>query len=401
MIGVTVEEAINIMLETTPIIKEIETVALLKSGGRILAVDMAAPIDQPPFNRAPVDGYACKAEDTMGASKEEPVKLKVVAEIHAGDYKEMVLQKGEAVRIMTGAAIPEGCDCCIRQESTNYGEEEVEFYEALKPFDNYCYQGEDFKKGTVLLTKGIKLGYVEIGILASMGYSEIPVYKKPKVALLTTGDEVTTPGQRLLPGKIYNSNLSLLVARMMELGIEVGHIITPPDDARAVAGAIAQVAPDVDVILTTGGVSVGKKDILHEALPLLGAKRLYWRVKLQPGTPVIYSIYKDKPVISLSGNPFGAITTFELLVRPVLAKMGQEESLLTFKGEGIMRDAFPKVSKNRRYIRAIYKEGKVSLPKGLHASGILSSMIGCNCLVEIPAGTKGLEIGDQVVVVRL
>ncbi|MEG0578608.1 MAG: molybdopterin molybdotransferase MoeA, partial [Niameybacter sp.] len=273
--------------------------------------------------------------------------------------------------------------------------------ETLKPYANYCYQGEDFKKGDQLLTQGMKIGYVEIGILASMGYDQVPVYRKPQVALLTTGDEVTPPGQPLLPGKIYNSNLSLLVARMLELGIEVRHIVTPKDDAKTVATAMEQVEKDVDLIVTTGGVSVGKKDILHDALPQLGAERVFWKVKLQPGTPVIYSLYQGKPILSLSGNPFGAVTTFELLARPLLAKMSHDEGLCPTLVKGVMEDAFPKASKNRRYIRAIYQEGKITLPKGLHASGVLSSMLGCNCLVEIAPGTPGLEIGDTVTVVRL
>ncbi|MGL4799440.1 MAG: molybdopterin-guanine dinucleotide biosynthesis protein B [Cellulosilyticaceae bacterium] len=401
MIGVTLEEALAMMVATTSVKREVIQVPILQSLGYILAEDQCAPLDQPPFHRAPVDGYACKSEDLVGATSDQPVQLQVVAEVMAGAYYEGSIQKGEAIRIMTGAAIPEGCDCCVRQESTDYGEDTVAIYEPVKAYGNYCFQGEDFQKGSILLTKGMKIGAIEVGILASMGYSHVKVYRKPKVALLTTGDEVVAPGEPLGLGKIYNSNQALLVARMYELGIDVSHIITPPDEGEAVAQAIRQVIEEVDVVLTTGGVSVGKKDILHEALPLLGAERIFWKVQLQPGTPVIYSIYKQKPILSLSGNPFGALTTFELLMRPLIGFMGQDESFLPRRTGGVMADAFNKASKKRRFIRARYHEGKVYMPSGLHSSGVLSSMLGCNCLIEIKPGTEGLQVGDAVTVILL
>ena len=183
------------ILQYTPVINETEEVELNKAGGRILAQDMVAEFNNPPFDRSPVDGYACKAEDLAGASSEHPVKLKVMEEIDAGQYSERVVESGQAVRIMTGAAIPKGCDCCIFQEDTDYGEETVEIYREVKQWDNYCFAGEDFKKGTTLLKKGTHIGYVEAAVLAGMGAAKVPVYRRPKVVLLTTGDEVVEPGR--------------------------------------------------------------------------------------------------------------------------------------------------------------------------------------------------------------
>ena len=177
-----VEEAIEQLLMYTKAVQEAETVSLLSANGRILAEDMKAERDNPPFDRAPVDGYACKAEDLAGALPEKPVTLKVIREVDAGEYFDGTVQHGEAVRIMTGAAIPAGCNCCVRQENTDYGEDTVQIYKSMEQWEDYCFQGEDFKKGTVLLKKGTKLSFIEIGILASMGVAEVPVIRSSQRA---------------------------------------------------------------------------------------------------------------------------------------------------------------------------------------------------------------------------
>ena len=187
----------------------------------MLAKDMIAGFDNPPFDRSPVDGYACKAEDITDASESHPVQLTVLEEIDAGQYSRVTVEKGQAVRIMTGAAIPKGCDCCVRQEDTDYGEETVRIFRPTGQWQNYCYQGENFKNRTVLLKKGDKIGFIEAGILASMGVIKVKVYRRVRAAVLTTGDEVMAPGKRLIPGKIYDCNQGLLAARMKEFGAEL------------------------------------------------------------------------------------------------------------------------------------------------------------------------------------
>ena len=194
MENLTVEEALEQLLSHTEVIQETETVSLLKSKGRILAEDIKAELDNPPFDRSPIDGYACKAEDLAGASLSTPVCLKVTREVDAGDYSEETVKKGEGVRIMTGAAVPAGCDCCVRQEDTDYGEDTVQIYKEHKQWENYCFRGDDFKKGTVMLQKGTRIDFIETGILASMGVAEVTVRRRPRVAILTTGDEVIVQG---------------------------------------------------------------------------------------------------------------------------------------------------------------------------------------------------------------
>ena len=410
MEGINVEQATEQILQYTPVINETEEVELNKAGGRILAQDMVAEFNNPPFDRSPVDGYACKAEDLAGASSEHPVKLKVMEEIDAGQYSERVVEHGQAVRIMTGATIPKGCDCCIYQERTNYGENFVEIYTEQKQWDNYCFAGEDFKKGTTLLKKGTHIGYVEAAVLAGMGAAKVPVYRQPKIVLLTTGDEVVEPGKPLLAGKIYNSNMTMLSARMRELGIEPFYMEAVKDDPQIMAEKLKEAAKQADMIITTGGVSVGKKDIMHESLRLINAERIFWRVKMKPGMPTLFSVYESEPgrkvpVISLSGNPFGVAVTVELLIRPALEKMMQNPAIGLKEVAGEMADDFVKGIKGRRFIRAYWENGKFHLPNGLHSNGVLSSMAGCNCLIDTKTmedkESKSLNIGDKVSAILL
>ena len=419
MEGISVEQAMEQILQYTPVINETEEVELNKAGGRILTQDMVAEFNNPPFDRSPVDGYACKAEDLAGASSEHPVKLKVMEEIDAGQYSERAVEHGQAVRIMTGAAIPKGCDCCVYQERTDYGEDFVEIYTEQKQWDNYCFTGEDFKKGTTLLKKGTYIGYVEAAVLAGMGAAKVPVYRQPRIVLLTTGDEVVEPGNPLPAGKIYNSNMTMLSARLRELGIEPFYMEAVKDDPQIMAEKLKEAAEQADMIITTGGVSVGKKDIMHESLRLLNAERIFWRVKMKPGMPTLFSVYNKEgsnesvsekcmakvPVISLSGNPFGVAVTVELLIRPALEKMMQNPAIGLKEVAGEMADDFVKGIKGRRFIRAYWENGKFHLPNGLHSNGVLSSMAGCNCLIDTKTmedkETKSLNIGDKVSAILL
>lgn len=331
-------------------------------------------------------------------------------EIDAGQYSERVVEHGQAVRIMTGAAIPKGCDCCIYQERTDYGEDFVEIYTEQKQWDNYCFAGEDFKKGTTLLKKGTHIGYVEAAVMAGMGAAKAPVYRRPKVVLLTTGDEVVEPGNPLPAGKIYNSNMTMLSSRMRELGMEPFYMEAVKDDPQIMSERLKEAAKQADMIITTGGVSVGKKDIMHESLGRINAERIFWRVKMKPGMPTLFSVYESEPgrkvpVISLSGNPFGVAVGVELLIRPALEKMMQNPAIGLKEVAGVMTDDFVKGIKGRRFIRAYWERGEFHLPNGLHSNGVLSSMAGCNCLIDTKTmedkESKSLKTGDKVSAILL
>ncbi|MCL2578758.1 MAG: molybdopterin molybdotransferase MoeA [Oscillospiraceae bacterium] len=374
------------------------TLPLRETGGLLLAEDIYAPIDQPPFDRSPLDGYALRAEDTTGAGQDTPVFLRVVDKLYAGDVPGRAVESGQAVRIMTGAMLPPRADCVIRQEDTDLGEQTVAIYRQLKHHQNFCFRGEDFRAGSLLLPTGTKLTAATLGVLASAGVTHITARPKAKVALLTTGDELfdAQPGVSLPPGKIYSSNLDMLYARLTELGYRPVYTAQTGDDPNAAADAIRAGLESADLMITTGGVSVGEKDIFHEVMPLLGAERIFHRVKIKPGTPAMFSRVGGKPVLSLSGNPFAAAATFELLARPLLAAISGDHSLLPLKAQAVMAMPYNKETPTRRFVRGRLENGGVTLQGG-HSSGQLRSLVGCNCLVEILPGTSALK-GDCVAV---
>ena len=393
--GISLEEAVVQMTgPLSPLGTEI--LPLERTLSRTLAADVAAPLDQPPFDRSPLDGYALRSADLTGANREHPAVLEVVDTVYAVDEARIPVGPGQAVRLMTGAMLPPGCDCVVPQEDTDRGDP-VSVFVSLKPFQNYVYQGEDYRKGALLLEKSTRLDAAALGVLAGAGLTEAEVCRRPRVGLLTTGDEVVSPGTALPAGKIYGSNQMLLAARLAELGFET-ETAHRGDDPAAVAEAMRELLEICDVLLTTGGVSVGDKDIFHQALPLLGAERIFWRVNLKPGTPAMYSVYEGKPILSLSGNPFAAFTTFELLARPLLAALSGEEGPRW--GEGVLDTPFPKASPRRRFIRGRYEHGHITLPEG-HSSGMLASLVGCNCLAELPAGSPPAEAGTRVRILLL
>ena len=215
------EQAQSLLLERVEAIRETERISTWDVVNRVLAEDIFAGHDQPPFPRSPLDGYALRSGDIKGASKERPVRLRVIDEVNAGHVSRAFVKQGSAVRIMTGASIPDGADCVIGQEDTDYGEEMVEIYRTVEAYGNYCHAGEDYQAGAKLLERNCVLGPVEAGVLASLGREEVLVYRRPRVSVLTTGDEIVLPGQPLGEGQVYDSNLYTLVTRLRSLGMDV------------------------------------------------------------------------------------------------------------------------------------------------------------------------------------
>ncbi len=401
MNGLTLKQAQELLLERIEKVKETETISLWEGVDRILAEDITAEHDQPPFPRSPLDGYAVRSADIKGASKECPVRLLVIDEADAGHTSKIQVEKGTAIRIMTGAPIPEGADCVVGQEDTDYGEDIVEIYTKAGAYENYCFAGEDYKAGAKILEKDMRLGAVELGVLASLGLSEVQVFRKVRTAVLTTGDELLLPGEELKPGKIYDSNLYTMVTRLTSLGAEVVQKGRTEDSPEEAAAWIRNAGKEADIIITTGGVSVGKKDIMHDVLKLLECERIFWKIAIKPGMPTLCGLYEGKLLICLSGNPFGAAVNMELLVRPVLAKLMGRKDLEIKKVRAVSESRFPKRSFVTRYVRGFYECGKVRIPEGSNDSGILSSMCGCNCLIEIPAGTAELHKGESVWIILI
>lgn len=402
-IGIELEEAVKLILDATKNGTGTKRILVSEAGGRTLAEAFYAPMDNPPFDRSPLDGYALRSQDTKGASPEHPAVLTVVDTVYAGGWCTLTLKGGQAVCLTTGAPIAEGADCIIRQEDVKRDENGMlEVYQELMPYENYCFAGEDVKKGTLLIEKGTRITYVEQAILASMGIEEIAVFQKPRAALLVTGDELIMPGQKLVQGKIYDSNLQMIFGRMQEMGITPVVAKQAGDSAEEVAQEILGLLPQVDAVITTGGVSVGAKDIFHQVLPLIKADRLFWRVKLKPGTPAMFAVCQGVPLLHLSGNPFAAITTFELLARPMLEKLNGNSRQGLERVQAVLDGEFEKSSMGRRFLRGTLIGQAVMIPPtGKHSSGMISSMSGCNCLIDIPAGSEKLVQGSQVEVLKL
>lgn len=397
----SLEKASQVLLNHAGKIEEREEISLWNAVGRVLAEDVYAVRNQPPFPRSPLDGYAVRSDDIKGAAREHPVTLRVIDEVDAGHVTDKKVEPGMAVRIMTGAPIPEGADCIIEQEDTDYGEETVAVYAEIRAYQNYCFEGEDYKAGAKLLGKDMLIGAVEAGVLASLGREKAVVYRSPRAAVLTTGDELMLPEEELLPGKIYDSNLYTCVTKLQTWGVHVTYKGRAEDDAGVVAEQIREAAKDADILITTGGVSVGKKDIMHEVLIRLQCEKLFWGVAIKPGMPTLCALYQGKLLICLSGNPYGAAVNLELLIRPVLAKMAGREDLKLLRQNAVCESEFLKPSRVTRYVRAKYADGHVRIADGSNDSGILSTMCGCNCLIEIPAGTLKVERGETVCVVMM
>ena len=401
MQDIELEQAVEVLLAHTVPVAETERVPLLDAVGRVASEDMCAGFDNPPFDRSPLDGYTFAAASTRMATAESPVTLRVVAEECAGDFFAGTVGAGECVRIMTGGAIPKGCDCVVRQEDVREDGDAIRVPFTSKPYENYCYAGEDIKKGTVILRQGQIIRAAQIAVLASEGHATVHVHRRVRVAVASTGDELLQPGEPLRPGKIYNSNLYLLAGRLKELGAEVTVVGSVPDDVERATEVIASYADKVDVFLTSGGVSVGKKDIMHGVVPALGAERLFWRVCMKPGAPAIAYTRGRLLGIALSGNPFAAFATFELMAKPALLRIAGQTDVMPARRRAVLADAFPKECLGRRFLRArMEADGRVSLPDQ-HESGSLFSAAGCDAFVDVPAGTKPLAAGTEVEVVIL
>ena len=391
MEGVTFEQAIELLTANSNKIVDLEEISLINAVGRVISEDYFAKFDNPPFDRSPLDGFALKSEDTAA-----PRSLKVIGEECAGDFFVGEIKSGECLRIMTGAAIPKGSDCVIRQEDVTFDGENIFITKKLAHHENYCFAGEDIKANSLLVAKNSVLTAAHVAVLASQGINSVKVYRKPRIAVASTGDELINPDEKLSPGKIYNSNLFLIASRLIEMGFEPKILGILPDDAENCSKILSEL--EIDLLITTGGVSVGKKDIMHDVVKKIGEK-IFWRVNIKPGAPVIGWKCKNFLGIALSGNPFAAYATFELLTRPVLTKISRK-NLMYRKNCGILADDFPKKSFGRRFIRAKLENGKIFLPKR-HESGSLYSAVDCNCLVDIPAGSDALKSGSEVEIIEL
>lgn len=374
---------------------EPEEVMLEEAYGRILAEDVYSPMAHPPFARSPLDGYAYLAE---AAANSGPLKLKVVSEIPAGVWPERVLTSGEAARIFTGAPLPQGANCVVRQEDTRVAGEHVIVERPVSAGDNVVPLGDEVKEGNPLLPGGDRLTPPAVGLLAALGIAKVKVLRKPRVGLFSTGSELAEVGEPLAPGKIYNSNSYTLRGLIQELGCEVVPWPLVPDRLDETVKAL-QMLEDVDVVITTGGASVGDYDLMPQALERFGCEILFWKIKMKPGTPACVGRKDKRLYFALSGNPAAAMVTFELLARPALRKYAGLTRPVGDRFSVKLAGAFAKNSKQRRFLRAraVMREGMIwADPGAAQGSGILKSMIGSQLLVDVPGGHGAVSEGETL-----
>lgn len=371
-----VEDALSRLLalaEATPI-EAREIVSLGAADGRVLATDLVAGLDLPPWPNSAMDGYALRLADWQG----EP--LAVSQRILAGQAPEP-LQPGSCARIFTGAPLPAGADTVEMQENAEIlADGRVRFLESIKVGQNVRPQGQETRAGEVVLPAGTRLGPVELGLAASLGCAVLVVRRRPRVAVVSTGDELVEPGQPLGPGQIYNSNRSLLCAWLQRLGCEVRDAGILPDDAQRTREALAALG-DADLILSTGGVSVGEADHLGQVLREEGELAL-WKLAIKPGKPLTCGHFRGVPVLGLPGNPASTLVTFALLARPYLLRRLGVQRVAPLSVEVAAGFAWSKPGKRREYLRARLENGRAVLYPN-QSSGVLRSAAWADGLVEV------------------
>ena len=373
----------------------------------VLAEDIVSPIDIPAWTNSAMDGYAARGDDVRGASAEEPVRLRVVEVLAAGAFPTRRIEAGETARIFTGAPLPDGADTVVRQEDTDEGAETVTIVRDRDVGVNFRRVGEDIRRGATVLTAGMALGPAPLGVLASLAMAQPLVYRRPRVAILGSGDEIVDVDQpeEILSGrKIASSNTHTLVALVRHAGGEPVNLGIARDAPESLREHFRR-ALDCDLLVTTAGISVGEHDHVRSVLAELGAVQRFWKLRMRPGAPVGFGLLDGIPWIGLPGNPVSTMVTFELFVRPAIRKMCGHP--LPFRRAVPVRLAEP-VSvrpKLQHFLRAIVEETPSGRPEarltGPQGSGILTSMVLANALLVIPEGQFDTPAGSTVQAIRL
>ena len=400
----SVEEALERILQAfRPL--EPEQVDLLEALGRVLAEDVSADTDIPPFANSAMDGYAVRTADTAGASQESPERLRIVGEVAAGYVDETTVTPGTAIRIMTGAPLPPGADAVVRVEDTRqHGANWVDVF-VETPVGRYVRPaGEDVRQGDIVLRRGTRLRPAEIGMLAALGYAKIQVTRRPRVAILATGDEVVQVQSALTPGKIRDANSYSNAAQVIKYGGTPVLLGIARDQVEDLTGKIhAGLANGVDLFLTSGGVSVGDFDLVKDVLATEGEVS-FWRVRMKPGKPLAFGTIGDVPVLGLPGNPVSVMVSFEMFVRPAILKMLGLTALERTTFEVVLMDEVKHKDDRRHYLRVCLEEheGKIrAYLTGGQSSGVLSSMVKANGLAILPEDWTKASAGVRVRAMRL
>ncbi|HAR35439.1 MAG TPA: molybdopterin molybdenumtransferase MoeA [Acidobacteria bacterium] len=394
------EKARNLVIERAQVLGK-ERVELLEALGSVAAAKVLSRIAVPPFKNSAVDGYAVRSEDTAGEG--QPIRLKLLAEQPAGEYFRKKLRRGQAVKVMTGAPVPAGAEAVVPVEEAA---EEGGFVIIKRKFgrgENVRTAGEDVAKGALIIEKGVVLKPPHLGILAACGFNKVLVYSRPRVVVLITGNELCRPGERLKPGKIYDSNSTILQALIKTSGAELLGLKWVRDELKSLVAALKSAASQADIVITSGGVSVGDYDLVKAAAGRVGARELFWKVAQKPAKPLaFYELKKGKKptwIFGLPGNPGAVMISFEEYVRPFIKKCSGLKDFWPQEVEAVLTAPYKKKRGRLNFVRVrLSQTGDVwqATPLGQQESGIISSLAQTDGLALIPAEADLVPEGTKV-----
>jgi molybdopterin molybdotransferase len=393
-----IKEAMRIIIEETKMLG-MEDRSLMSSLNKVLAEDIYSNDNLPPFDKSAMDGFAVRSEDLAEVSKANAVKLKVKRIIKAGDSGDAVLKRGEAYKIMTGAAVPGGADAVIKIEDVEADGQWVSISRPVKKGQNILKAGEEIKAGDLALTKGKTVRPAEIGLLASLGYTTVKTIKAPSIALLITGDELIDPGESLTPGKIRNCNEYSLKALIKNLNSEAVSYGIIKDDPDMIFEKMKEAFENADIVISSGGASVGDYDFVEKILKKIGADVKISAVAIKPGKPVIFATYNGKLFFGLPGNPLSVINTFEQFVKPAVQKMMGMEDIMEEEFPVILADEIKSSVGRTNYIYVnIEKKNDIYYAHrvGSQSSNALTTVCKANGIVIIDGVTPIVKAGDIV-----
>lgn len=396
---ITVEEALKTILEKIPF-KGVEKVPIGGSLGRVLAEDIVARRANPPMDNSAMDGYALVSTDVASATPENPVRLKVIGEVAAGYAADKPLQSGQAIRIMTGAPIPPGADSVIMQEDTEKDGDDILVKDKTEVEENIRLAGEDVKVGDVVIRKGVVVGPSHIGMMAVVGRSSVFVSQRPQVAIISTGDEIVDLDGILTGPCIYNSNGYMLEAQIRSAGGVPCYMGIASDDEKDLMEKFNW-ALKCDMVVSSGGVSVGDYDLVKASLKKMGQDMLFWKVAMKPGKPLAFGNIAGKPIFGLPGNPVSSFVSFEQFTRPAILKMMGASDLKRKIIQARLTRSIHKKPGRLNFLSAIisWNNGEnVVTPAQEQGSGILQSTVNANALIVFPLEMTELAEGDTVAV---
>ena len=394
---ISVEDALKLILSTTPILG-MEKVDIITALGRVIGENIYSPSDIPPFDNSAMDGYAVKSEDTKGASKDHPAVLTVIEDLPAGYVAKGKIKKGEAIRIMTGAPLPQGVDSVVMVEDTEASGDKVKIFNEAETNQHIRKAGEDVKKGELVIPQGTVLRPAAIGMLASLKRSFVSVYQRPLVSILCTGDELVDVDGELKAGQIVSSNSYTLASQVKECG-GIPLLLGIARDRKDELEQKFREGLRADVIISSAGVSVGDYDLVKGVLKDLGMEMKFWKVAMRPGQPLAFGTIGGKPTFGLPGNPVSSMVSFEQFVRPYLLKMQGHKKIFRPVIEAIWQEEFTKKTERKYLVRCIVskKEGTyIASSTGEQGSGILKSMVLANGLAIFPEEKEVIRAGEKV-----